>query len=545
MIAARLKNLVRSLPDRLLAFVAAPRFEALAPFRSRPAPAAHFTRKSLFFSFCLFLGVFYGFWGTVLPSAFIIFLIVPFLVMALLILWILPDSEAVPDAFLDKLLFAFTAVTFLWPNYLAIAIPGLPWMSMRRIVGLFLVAVFLYALAGSSRMRVSIIEALKSAPLLSKFVIAFFVCQTISIAFSPYPVLAYKHWFNSQFSWTAVFFLSAYVFSRPGRVERWARLICTAAIIVSLIAIVEQRYQMVLWANHIPSIFKMENDDVERILSPTFRNGQYRSQAIFGVSLALAEFLALAFTLFMHRFFLEKDMIKKSWFAVCIVAVLAAIVFSRARLGLVGVVVGIGLYSFVWGYRRFRENKTDLTGAALTFGYPALAATAMTLILSVDALRFRILGSGTQQSSNDGRQAQYDMAPPVIAHSPLFGYGGGRGADALGYTTPGGFVTIDTYILSIVLDYGIIGFIFYYGFIFLGAGKAAKLSINMRNAPDDPEQREIGYLLPFGVILLQFFWIKTVLSQEENHSMIFIILGAILALVLRANHAKAKSGHSA
>jgi hypothetical protein len=84
----------------------APPFVALSPFRSKPAPVFSLLGKTLFFSFCVFLGVFYGFWGTVLPPAFIILLIIPFLIFALLVLWLLPDTGDAPERTLKRLLLA-------------------------------------------------------------------------------------------------------------------------------------------------------------------------------------------------------------------------------------------------------------------------------------------------------------------------------------------------------------------------------------------------------------------------------------------------------
>ena len=511
----------------------APPFVAVPPFRSTPAPISSAARRTIFLAFCVFLGVFYGFWGSVLPTAFIILLIIPFLFFALIVLWLLPDTRDAPAETLKRLLFVFTAVTFLWPNYLAIVIPGLPWLSMRRIVGIFMVVVFLYSLSTSSKMRREIVTAMNSIPLLWKLIVAFFAVQAIVIPFSVYPVLAYKHWFNSQYAWTTVFFLSIFVFARPGYLSSWAKLICVAALIVSLIAIAEQRNQMVLWANHIPPFFRIEDEAVERILTPTFRSGQYRSQGIFGVSLALAEYLALSFTLLLHRFAITTSSRERVLLFAAMVAAIAGIAMSRARVGFMGVLVGIALYSFIWGYRRYRESRTDIPGAALTYGYPALAATAFILITSVDALRVRILGGGGSQISNDARQIQFDMAGPVIARSPIFGYGGGRGADALGYTTPGGQVTIDTYILSIVLDYGIVGFVIFYGAMLYAAVVVGMKVLALPNVAKDRDGEEIGYLFPLAVMLAQFFVIKTVLSQEENHSILFMIYGAILALFWR------------
>ena len=514
-------------------FVSAPPFQALAPFRGQPSPLVRTSRKVLFFGMCIFLGVFYGFWGTVLPTAFIIILIIPFIVLALLLLWILPDGAKSPDRTLMALFLLFTGVTFLWPNYVAIALPGLPWLSMRRIFGLIMGTVFLVSLASSRSMRAQIVAAMQSIPLLWKLIVAFFVVQILAIFSSVYPVLAYKHWFNSQYAWTVVFFLSIYVFLAEGNVRRWAKLISIAAVIVSIIAIAEQRNQMVLWANHIPPFFKIDDEIIERILNPNFRGGQYRSQAIFSVSLAMAEFLALSFTLILHRFLGKASMRERIALFAAMIATVAGIAMSGARVGFVGLVVGLAIYFMIWGYRRYRESKTDVVGAALTYGYPALLGVAVTLILTVDALRFRILGGGGSQISNDAREVQFDMAPPVILARPIFGYGGGRGADALGYRTPGGDLTIDTYILSVVLDYGIVGFLIFYGAILYALVHVGRLVFKLPNTPRDKNEEEIGYLLPLIVMLAQFLFIKTVLSQEENHSILFMIYGAMFALFWR------------
>ena len=521
-------------------FVTAPPFAALAPFRSQPSPFARALRKTLFFATCLFLGVFYGFWGTVLPTAFIILLIIPFIILSLLLLWLLPDGAQAPDRTLWKLFLAFTAVTFLWPNYLAIALPGLPWLSMRRIFGLAMGTVFLISLASSRRMRGEIVGAMQSLPVLWKLIAAFFIVQIFAMIFSVYPVLAYKHWFNSQYAWTVVFFLSIYVFLRPGNMLGWVKLISVAAVIISLISIAEYRNQMVLWANHIPPFFKIDDEVIARILNPNFRSGQYRAQAIFSVSLAMAEFLALAFILLLHRFLGKVSAWERLALFAALIATVAGIAMSGARVGFVGLVVGFALYFMVWGYRRYRESKTDVIGAALTYGYPALLAVATTLILSVDALRFRILGGGGSQLSNDAREIQFDMAPPVIMRRPIFGYGGGRGADALGYTTPGGDQTIDTYILSIVLDYGVVGFVIFYGTILYAGFKISQVLFKLPNTPQNAEEEEIGYLLPLTVMLAQFLFIKTVLSQEENHSILFMMYGAIFALYWRLRRHEAQ-----
>lgn len=524
-------------------FVVEPPFDAVSPFRSRPAPLAQLSRKTAFFGTCIFLGIFYGFWGSVLPPGFVIFLIVPFLILAGIILWVWPDDEAVQGHSLGVALFSFTAVSFLWPNYLAIGIPGLPWLSLRRIVGLWTIGVFLMSLASSKKMRNILIDHLNSIPVIWKMLAAFFLTQTVSIFFSPSPVLAYKHWFNTQYAWTAIFFASCYVFSQPGNFIKWKEIICTCSLIVSLIAIAEQYNKMVLWANHIPAFLQIESDAVERILRPTYRGTQYRSQAIFGVSLALAEFLALSFTLLLHNFMNSKSVGRQFLLGMAMIAALTAIGMSRARLGFIGVVVAIAIYGFIWGYRQFRTSKTNIVAAAMTYGYPALMMVAAVLIVSVDALRVRILGGGSAQASNDGRQIQFDMAPPVIMQSPIFGYGGAQGAEALGFRNAAGELTIDSYLLSMVLDYGAVGFTLFFGTLACAVYFALRWALFAdRATPAASDAAEIDHIFPLGVMLVQFYVIKTVLSQEENHTILFMLYGALLALYGRAHREPLRNG---
>lgn len=533
--------------DRLfngaLQYVTQPPFEAIKPFRSRPAPLVALSRKAAFFSACIFAGLFYGFWGSVLPPGFIIFLIIPFLLLTSILLWVWPDDEAVQGQSLAVALFSFTAVSFLWPNYLAIGIPGLPWLSLRRIVGLWTVAIFLMSLASSKKMRSDLVAHVDSIPIIWKMLIAFFLTQTISIFFSPSPVLAYKQWFNTQYAWTAIFFISCFIFSRPGNFIKWSNIILACSVIVSLIAIAEQFNKMVLWANHIPPFLQIDSDAVERILRPTYRGSQYRSQAIFGVSLALAEFLALSFTILLHKFMTAKSMGRQFWLGVAMIASLVAIGMSRARLGFIGVVVALALYGFIWGYRQYKDSKTNIVGAAMTYGYPAIMMVAAVLLVSVDALRIRILGGGQAQASNDGRQMQFDMAPPVIMQSPIFGHGGAQGGVALGFRNAAGELTIDSYLLSVILDYGIVGFVLFYGSLACAAFFALRWALRSDVSVVDPAEREeIDYIFPIGVMLAQFYVIKTVLSQEENHTILFMMFGALLALFARYKKSLAAHG---
>ena len=112
-------------------------------------------------------------------------------------------------------------------------------------------------------------------------------------------------------------------------------------------------------------------------------------------------------------------------------------------------------------------------------------------------------------------------------------HGPGRGAEALGFVTPGGLVTIDTYLLSVVLDYGVMGFMLFFGMMFAAFLLMVRLAITLTPGPS-PQQREASFVLPLCAMLAAFFMIKTVLSQEENHAILFMAYGAVTVLAYRA-----------
>jgi hypothetical protein len=45
---------------------------------------------------------------------------------------------------------------------------------------------------------------------------------------------------------------------------------------------------------------------------------------------------------------------------------------------------------------------------------------------------------------------------------------------------------------------------------------------------------ELSYLLPLAISLICFMIVKVVLSQDANHPLVFILIGAIVALSARA-----------
>ena len=107
------------------------------------------------------------------------------------------------------------------------------------------------------------------------------------------------------------------------------------------------------------------------------------------------------------------------------------------------------------------------------------------------------------------------------------------GGDTLQYYSPAGLLTIDTYYLVIALEYGVLGFLLYYIMIVFTGVRAVQLSLK-----SDLVTSDYIFLAPISIALLEFFVIKSVFSQQDNHPLIYMMLGAVAALGARISRDK-------
>ena len=311
--------------------------------------------------------------------------------------------------------------------------------------------------------------------------------------------------------------------------ERWAALLIVAGVILSLIAVQEFRIQHVLWFNSIPSFLKVDDPNVQNLLAVHMRAGtdRYRTIATYATSLGLSEFLALSTPFALHFVFgASYNIFNRALAALSIPLILYGILLTDSRLGFVGFLISIVMYGFFRGALEWRQHRASLWGPAIVLSYPAVFSLFVVAIFSVQRLRVMTLGGGKTQASTLARADQVRMGIPKVLKHPL-GFGIGRGADALNYRNAGGGLTIDTYWLLIALDYGVIGFIVFYGIIltattygFFGIVRGTK-------------EREQNMLIPLTIALVSYFIIKSIYAGVENQSIIFMMLGAVAALVYR------------
>jgi hypothetical protein len=478
----------------------------------------------LVIGFCLVYGMVF----TALGQQAAALLPAPLLALSLLVVWALPDTSARVDQLPAALVFVFVVSLVLWPNYLAIALPGLPWITLVRLTGFPLVLTLLVCVSISPAYRSSTAAALESAPGVWRLLLAFSALAALSVAWSADPAETLQHVILGQVFWTGVFFVSVNAFLSPGRAGRMVGLLWAMAIIVGLIAIQESRVKAVLWVGRIPSFLRIQDPSVARSLAGNFReSGAYRAQATFTTPLGLGEYLALTLPFVLHMAATAKKLVVRAAAAASCLLILIAAALSGARLGLIGSLVGALLYVFVWGLMKWRNNRRDLLGVATVLAYPAIFTGAITASFFVGRIRNLVWGDGSQNSSNQARIDQWIMGMPKIFDRP-WGYGLGMGAVTLNYR-PYGVLTIDSYYLLMLLEVGVVGFLLYYGMLLSAIGYGASALWKRRGLAG-----ETGLIAPATIALCAFVVEKAVFSEQDNHPLAFMLMGMVAALAYRA-----------
>ncbi len=499
----------------------------LRPFDIRVRSRARTALKLAGIGLLAVIMLVYGFYYALTTPWMLVQFMLPLGGMILLVIWMLPEARQPPTTMMERLFFALLVVMFLWPNYLAFAFSGLPWITLIRLTGFPMVLSLLVCISVSKTFRDEISEVIRAAPWLTRAVIAFATIMLLSVAMSQTAMASVQKLIVGAVNWIAIYFVSAYILSKPGRMMRWATILLIAVLAVSVVGVLEARFSKIPWSGNIPSFVKVD-PLVSSILSGSYRTatGEYRVKGTSTTALGFAEFLAISMPFVMHLAFGPFSR-RIRWVAFATVPLAFVVIESTgSRLGMVGSGIGVLLYTFAWSYHRWRSQKMGLVGPAMLMAYPALASLVLVASFTVTRLRTRVWGGGATAASDAGRQMQIDVALPKIANNPI-GYGIGRAAETLGIRGSGDKLTIDNYYLAIALEYGIIGFIVFYGMLVLGIVYGVR---GFLKRSDDPE---VSFLIPCAISMTSFFVVKWVFAQQDNHPLIFMMLGATCALCWR------------
>jgi hypothetical protein len=514
--------------------------EVLPPYAAQPSGWRPVLGRILLYGgaagFCLFYGMAFGLVGQFLPLLFII----PIGVLLMLVIWALPPTTKAPVRLLEGLFFAFIIGAVAWPNYLALALPGLPWITVARLTGAPLTLVLLVCVSTSKPFRVEMASTLNASPLIWRMLVGFVVIQAMSIFLSSEKAFSLDRFASDQMAWTAVFFASAYVLSKPGRGWRLAWILWGLGVLVGGIGLLEGHEQHVLWANHIPSFLRIEDPSVMRKLAGLILmyGGGYRVQSTLSGPIQVGEFYALIMPFVLHLLVRPGSLYLRAAVAASIVAFFAVVYQTDSRSGMTTFGLSFIMYGLYWGWMWWRRRPENFLGMMALLCYPLMLVLAVLSVFFVGRVRNKVLGTGIAAASTEARVNQWHMGMPKLLHHPE-GHGVGMAGDTLGYALPNGQLTIDTYYLSVLLEYGVIGFVVYFG-TFIAAIYRAVVTALSASWFDD----EVSLAAPAAVSLTNFVFTKSVLSQEDNHSLAFLMLGVVLGLASQARRPARRSAYA-
>jgi O-antigen ligase len=295
----------------------------------------------------------------------------------------------------------------------------------------------------------------------------------------------------------------------------------------------------VLWAAHIPSMLKIEDEAVLRTLAGTARaaTGKYRVLATYSTPLGLSEFLGLVAPFAAHMALTARTNGPRLFAIGYMLVAFYVVLETDSRLGLISSILSLLLYMLFWALLQWRRNAGSIIAPAIVLAYPAIFCVGVASTFAIGRLRAKVWGNGSQSASDQSRVDQWNLALPKLFSHPQ-GHGVGQAGSVLNYIGSDGVPTIDSYFINMLLDYGFIGFLLYFGMFARGAWIGAR-SIVRGNL-----DRELQLLLPLSICLINFIIIKSVFSQDDNHPMVFMMLGAVVALSRRADIAAQAAGEA-
>jgi hypothetical protein len=490
--------------------------------------------------FTIALGFFclaYGFYFALTAPFLIVAFAAPVLVLALLAVWALPASATAP---LRTMEFFFAAVLIgliLWPNYLALALPGMPWITMIRITGIPMALLFFVSLSVSEEFRSDLAGVLRSTAPLWAIMCVFIAMQFLTLPFSKDPGFSLNRSIIQQVNWTTFFLVAAYIGLKPGRVQRYLNLLMLLAVPIIVLSVMEAGEQELLWRYNIPSFLRVDDPVIQSLLGAHMRGalGLYRVKTTFSTALGLAEYISLL-TPFAIHFAVGPYRPSVKLLSVIFIPIIFYIVrLTDSRLGVVAYLTSFLLYSFMWAILRFRMTRGDLLSSAIVYSYPAVSLIFLAAVNSSNRLHDLVFGGEAQAASTDDREIQLMMGVPKILANPI-GHGSGNSGDVMGYSQ-GEFVTVDNYFLTLGLDYGTLGLTCFLAIFLVGIAHGLRNAIVAADH-DDPE---LLLLMPLSIALAAFLIVKSVFSQPDNHPIYFMMLGMIAALSYRVMTAKPPS----
>jgi len=448
--------------------------------------------------------------------------------VGLVLLWVMPDLPLVWPGLIRKTFFVMLTADLCVPGYYMVDFPGLPWISVRRVATFALIAPFVLAIAASSEVRREIAERARPSMRIVICAIGFLVVATLSIFTSALPSDSFSALIEALLSWYLPFLAMLYIVKNEDDVILILKIICFGAAFNTAAGILEFYFERRLLLNIFPSSMIQSmvasNPALQNLLpSPgDFRNGHYRSPSIFLSPLSYGEFNIIIFPIALFFAVHRRNLIERGLGWALAIGAIVGIFSSGSRGGWIGVLVSLAVFITIWSMRKAVDERGSLGPAIAGLTGVVSFVVAIGLIIVWPKAHNTVLGGGVEAASTQARYIQWAMAVPFFKSNPITGHG---------FVT-GGYVlnsSIDSYVISLLIETGIPGFLFFFGMLFI------PIWYGLRNYLADMSERG-AVAGALACSLVAFTTNRLVLSERENHMLIF----SLLAIVVFLNYEYAK-----
>jgi O-antigen ligase len=446
-----------------------------------------------------------------------------------LLLWALPELHVVPVNLLRKMFFIMVFVQLCVPNYYAIDTGVLPWISVRRLTAGLVILLFCITLAGSELARSKIADTLRSNRILSFLVFGLLAMLVLSIPTAHYKIRAFSGLIDTLLTWYVPLAACILIVRTHEDVISLLKVVAIAGIVDAALGSVEFYLERRFYFDIIPSglLERMleANPALQMMYStPLFRNGLYRASSVYSVPLSFGELAAMTAPIGAYFFFHATNLKWRLLGTITVVASVVSLIISGARGGFIAFLVAMPAMLALWTIRYSKSNRGSLIGGIMGVLFSVGFLALLGMIAFSGRLSKMVIGGGDTVASTSARSIQFNLALPHILANPITGNGAGSSGELVGFYNPGSTIpTVDSYVITLLVEQGVPGLLLFFGTIAFGAWIATKIYISLMD-----ERATVA--APIACSLIAFGVYRLVLSQGENHTLFFLIVGLVFAV---------------
>lgn len=490
--------------------------------------AAAVLRQLGILTLCATLGLIVGLMIVVLPPMAWVSLIGLAIVV---LLWVMPDLNLISDAWLRRAFFIAVTTQFALPVYYAFVIPGMPWISIRRVTWFLMVGMVALMISSSKEARERLGALLADGRAVSIPLVGLFVMMALSIATSIAPAESASGLLLAAIFWFMATIASLLVIRTEDDIRTMLKLFCWLGIIGGIAGFIEfkvQRHFLVdFWPKSmIDNLFAQNPALLNNILRDVIRNGLYRANYIYNVSLSFGEFVAICGPISVYFIVHARKSTEVLLGAIGVLACFLGIYASGSRGAYTGFALAVPIVFGLFVIRHMRAHPQSMVGAISGAVLAAAMGMFVIALIAVKKVRWMFTGGYDGAGSTSIRFLQWDLALPHILANPITGHGHGVGGYLVGYYPPGATIpSVDSYVITLLVDIGVPGFLFFFGAALIATVQLIRIYLRHSSEETASSAAIAGAILSFTAY-------RFALSQQENHTFFFLLLGMAITVMV-------------